>query len=310
MRERRSRIAPGSIRATKCRALCDTTHRQATLPAGGRCCYRAERGRPARNRSPGRKRDARILQSLSDCRVAGRPLAWPGAALALDQVRFGKAVPNSFAFGAAEVGIQAKIFEQEGIDLQVLTFQGDARIQQALTADGIDVAVGSGPGLGFRAKGVPAIGVAAMYGPPSNLCLTVLASSPIKTRGRSQGQAYRRHHRGLAHRLADARIVAPAGLGQRRHQGRGARLGAGAARRHDARRARRLGDRIGDRLRARGAGQGPQHPVVRRHRQAFLHPCDLRHRRHDREAARTCCGASCAAGSRPSPSCGRTRNSP
>ena len=103
------------------------------------------------------------------------------AAFALDQVRFGKAVPNSFAFGAAEVGIQAKIYEQEGIDLQVLSFQGDARIQQALTADGLDVAVGSGPGLGFRAKGVPAIGVAAMYGPPSNLCLTVLANSPIKT---------------------------------------------------------------------------------------------------------------------------------
>jgi NitT/TauT family transport system substrate-binding protein len=103
------------------------------------------------------------------------------AAFALDQIRFGKAVPNSFAFGAAEVGIQAKIYEQEGIDLQVLSFAGDARIQQALTADGIDVAVGSGPGLGFRAKGVPAIGVAAMYGPPTNLCLTVPANSPIKT---------------------------------------------------------------------------------------------------------------------------------
>jgi ABC-type nitrate/sulfonate/bicarbonate transport system substrate-binding protein len=50
-----------------------------------------------------------------------------------------------------------------------------------LTANSIDVAVGSGPGLGFRAKGVPAIGVAAMYAEPSNLCLTVLASSPIKT---------------------------------------------------------------------------------------------------------------------------------
>jgi NitT/TauT family transport system substrate-binding protein len=103
------------------------------------------------------------------------------AALGLDLVRLGKAVPNSFAFGAAEVGIEAKIYEQEGIELQVLSFAGDARIQQALTADGIDVAVGSGPGLGFRAKGVPAIGVAAMYGPPSNLSLTVSANSPIKT---------------------------------------------------------------------------------------------------------------------------------
>jgi ABC-type nitrate/sulfonate/bicarbonate transport system substrate-binding protein len=41
--------------------------------------------------------------------------------------------------------------------------------------------VGSGPGLGFRAKGVPAIGVAAMYGPPSNLTLSVLSRSSIKT---------------------------------------------------------------------------------------------------------------------------------
>jgi NitT/TauT family transport system substrate-binding protein len=105
----------------------------------------------------------------------------PGPASALDLVRFGKAVPNSFAFGAAEVGSQAKTFEQEGIELQILSFAGDARIQQALTAGGIDVAVGSGPGLGFRAKGVPAIGVAAMYGPPSNLSLTVAANSSIKT---------------------------------------------------------------------------------------------------------------------------------
>jgi NitT/TauT family transport system substrate-binding protein len=54
-------------------------------------------------------------------------------------------------------------------------------MQQALTAGAIDIAVGSGPGLGFRAKGVPAIGVAAMYGPPSNLALSVLARSSIKT---------------------------------------------------------------------------------------------------------------------------------
>ncbi len=114
--------------------------------------------------------------------AAAAPLLLRGSsAFALDQVRLGKAVPNSFAFGAAEVGIQAGIYAQEGIDLQVLSFAGDARVQQALTADSIDVAVGSGPGLGFRAKGVPAIGVAAMYGPPTNLALTVAANSPIKT---------------------------------------------------------------------------------------------------------------------------------
>src|SRR5437764_3735135 len=104
-----------------------------------------------------------------------------GAALALDKVRIGKAVPNSFAFSAAEIGIDAKIWQQEGIELAVSAFRGDAQMQQALTAGAVDVALGSGPGMGFRAKGVPAIAVAAMYGPPANLALTVLARSQIKT---------------------------------------------------------------------------------------------------------------------------------
>ncbi|MEA2903199.1 MAG: NitT/TauT family transport system substrate-binding protein [Alphaproteobacteria bacterium] len=104
-----------------------------------------------------------------------------GAASALDKIRFGKSVPNSFAFSTAEIGIDAKIWDQEGIALAVSAFRGDAQMQQALTAGAIDVAVGSGPGLGFRAKGVPAIGVAAMYGAPSNLTLTVLSRSAIKT---------------------------------------------------------------------------------------------------------------------------------
>lgn len=35
-------------------------------------------------------------------------------ALAADTVKLGKAVPNSFAFGIAEVGIDAKLYEQAG----------------------------------------------------------------------------------------------------------------------------------------------------------------------------------------------------
>jgi len=104
-----------------------------------------------------------------------------GTAFALDKIRFGKSVPNSFAFSTAEVGIDAKIWQQEGIELAISAFRGDAQMQQALTAGAIDVAVGSGPGLGFRAKGIPAVGVAAMYGAPSNLALSVLSRSPIKS---------------------------------------------------------------------------------------------------------------------------------
>src|SRR5437870_13525258 len=115
---------------------------------------------------------------------------WPaGAAFGLDKIRLGKAVPNSFAFGATEVGIEAKIFEQEGLEIEVTSFRGDAQMQQALAAGALDVAVGSGPGLGFRAKGVPAIGVAAMYGPPANLALAVLSRSSIRTAGDLKGKS-------------------------------------------------------------------------------------------------------------------------
>jgi NitT/TauT family transport system substrate-binding protein len=101
--------------------------------------------------------------------------------LALDTVRLGKAVPNSFAFGAAEVGIDAKIFAGEGLDIAVSSFRGDAQLQQALAAGSVDVGLGSGPGLGFRVKGAPMIGVAAMYGAPRNLALLIPAKSSIRS---------------------------------------------------------------------------------------------------------------------------------
>lgn len=106
-----------------------------------------------------------------------------GIALALDMVRLGKAVPNSYAFAAAEVGMQAKIFEQEGIEVVVTSFRGDAQLQQALAAGGVDVGLGSGPGMAFRAKGAPSVAVAAMYGAPSNLALVLPMNTPIKTLG-------------------------------------------------------------------------------------------------------------------------------
>jgi ABC-type nitrate/sulfonate/bicarbonate transport system substrate-binding protein len=113
--------------------------------------------------------------------VACAALMLPSGASALDKVRLGKAVPNSFAFGATEVGMEAKIFEQEGIEIEVTSFRGDAQLQQAMAAGSLEVGLGSGPGLGFRAKGATAIGVAAMYGAPANLALALPADTPVKS---------------------------------------------------------------------------------------------------------------------------------
>jgi NitT/TauT family transport system substrate-binding protein len=123
-----------------------------------------------------------VLKRVALTGVVAALVLWPAsAALALDKVRLGKAVPNSFAFSATEVGIEAKIFEKEGIEIEVTSFRGDAQLQQALAAGSLDVGLGSGPGLGFRAKGAPAIGVAAMYGPPANLALVLPFDTPVKS---------------------------------------------------------------------------------------------------------------------------------
>ena len=176
-----------------------------------------------------------------------------GPALAQDKLRIGKSVPNSWAFAATDVGVQTGIFKQEGIELAISSFKGDAQMQAGLTAGAVDVSLGSGPGLGFRAKGVPAIGVAAMYGAPSNLAVVVLAKSPIKTVADLKGKRIGVTTAGsltdwLSRELArqqgwgrDGMQVMPLGSMQ-------ARLAAMERGDLDAH-----GDRIGDRLRARGA---------------------------------------------------------
>src|SRR5262249_43593898 len=45
----------------------------------------------------------------------------------------------------------------------------------------IDFGLGSGPGMGFLAKGVPAKAVAAMAGAPMNMAMVVSYDSPIRT---------------------------------------------------------------------------------------------------------------------------------
>src|SRR5216684_4190774 len=103
------------------------------------------------------------------------------AAPAADGVRVGKAVPFAWTFTPIDVGIEVGIFAKHGLELTVTGFAGDAKEQQALVSDSIDFGLGSGAGMGFLAKGVPAKAVAAMAGAPMNMSLVVSYDSPIKT---------------------------------------------------------------------------------------------------------------------------------
>lgn len=97
------------------------------------------------------------------------------------KVRVGKAIAEAFSFVPLDVGIETGIFKNHGLEIQEYDFAGSAKLQQGLASGSIDIGLGSGPELAFIAKGVPAIGVAALADAPSLLTLDVEKNSPIKS---------------------------------------------------------------------------------------------------------------------------------
>jgi NitT/TauT family transport system substrate-binding protein len=104
-----------------------------------------------------------------------------GSAPAADVIRVGKASATTFAFAPIEIGKEKGIWAKYNLDVESIGFGGDARLQQAMAANSIDFSLGSGPGMGFLAKGVPALTVAAMANEPLAMGLTIGKNSPIKS---------------------------------------------------------------------------------------------------------------------------------
>ena len=104
----------------------------------------------------------------------------PGAQ-AQTKVRVGKAIGGNFAFTAVDVGIAAGIYKKLGLDLEIVNFQGSAKLQQGLTAKAIDIGLGSGPEMAFIEKGAPNIAIAALADPPRTIMLVVNKDGPVKT---------------------------------------------------------------------------------------------------------------------------------
>jgi len=101
--------------------------------------------------------------------------------LGADTIRVGKASATTFAFAPIDIGKDKGIWAKHGIEAEAIGFGGDARLQQAMVANSIDFALGSGPGMGFLAKGVPAVAVAALANEPLSMGLSIGKNSPIKT---------------------------------------------------------------------------------------------------------------------------------
>ena len=122
----------------------------------------------------------RIVRAML-CLLAIVTAALIAPAGAVEKLRVGKAVPFAWTFTPIDVGVQTGIFAKHGLDLEVSAFGGDARMQQGLTSDSIDVGIGSGPGMAFMVKGVPAKAVFAMAGVPKNMAVMAGYNLPIRT---------------------------------------------------------------------------------------------------------------------------------
>lgn len=110
--------------------------------------------------------------------VALLGIAVASPASALDKLRVGKAIALPFDFTPVDIGMDKGFFQKHGLELEITSFAGSAKLQQALGADAIDIGLGSGPELAFVAKGNPDLGICA-YAGPINLMLVVRPDAGI-----------------------------------------------------------------------------------------------------------------------------------
>ena len=100
---------------------------------------------------------------------------------AQDKLRVGKAGREAFSFVPVDIGDQLGIFKKHGVAVEISSFSGEARLQQAMAADGIDISLASGVGMAFIVKGSPAKAVAAFAGPPLLFAMVVRNDSDLKS---------------------------------------------------------------------------------------------------------------------------------
>jgi len=157
------------------------------------------------------RRSALALAAMTGMAWTTRP------ALAADKLRVGKSIGSSFPFSGADLAKAKGIFAADGIDAEISVFRGDGQMQQAMAAGVIDVGFGSGPGMGYAAKGVPAIAVAAMASEPRNMSLVVMKNGPIQSIDDLKGKRVGVTTAGsltdwLTRRLSESKGWGPAGI--------------------------------------------------------------------------------------------------
>ncbi len=101
-------------------------------------------------------------------------------AAAGDTITVGKSVATAWPFTPIDVGVELGFFREHGFDkVEIVSFGGDAKLQQGLLTKDIDFGLASGPGMAFSAKGGGGISIAAYLLAPRNLGIAVPEDSTM-----------------------------------------------------------------------------------------------------------------------------------
>ena len=117
---------------------------------------------------------------FSICALAAALALAAPSAQAADKIHTGNPSDIAWAFVPPYVGIAQGLFAKYNLDVDVASFGGDQKMQQALNAGSIDIGLGGGPAMAFSVKGAPVIAVAALFGAPKNISLVVPYDSKLK----------------------------------------------------------------------------------------------------------------------------------
>jgi ABC-type nitrate/sulfonate/bicarbonate transport system substrate-binding protein len=106
-------------------------------------------------------------------------LAPPRAVAEATKIRVGTPEASAFMFAVVDVGIHAGIFARRGLDVEKIDFQGGAKLQQGIISNAVEVTVAGSSDIQFIAKGVPALAIAEIAGPPVDMALIVRIDGSI-----------------------------------------------------------------------------------------------------------------------------------
>jgi ABC-type nitrate/sulfonate/bicarbonate transport system substrate-binding protein len=102
-------------------------------------------------------------------------------ALSAEKVVVAKPTPTGYTFSIITLGVETGIFKKHGLDVEVITMGGGAKLAQAMISGSVDIGFSSGADFSYLTRGAPQRAVAAMAGPLLNIGIIVRPDNSVPT---------------------------------------------------------------------------------------------------------------------------------